>query len=119
MLKYTYQDETRKDNVIPTMKEDGHTIVIPAFTINGHKVPETEMDIDPANDNRARVYVSLYTGEVTLNKGGHGWLLFMSNRLKKSYYAFNYKTMGCDYTPADQSDSEWFICSLPPEGLKF
>ena len=57
MLKYTYQDETRKDNVIPTMKEDGHTIVIPAFTINGHKVPEMEMDIDPANDNRARVYV--------------------------------------------------------------
>lgn len=120
MLKITYQNPERTDNITPRIAEDSnHVLVVPAFEINKHKVPETRIDLDKSNGTVARIFVSTETGAVTLNEGWDGWLILMSKKLPKSGYTFNYKTMGCDYTPADQSDSEWFICSLPPEGMKF
>lgn len=120
MLKFTYQDETRTDNVIPSIAADNnHVLVIPSFTINRHTVPETRIDLDASNGKVARIYVSTETGEVTLNAGGDGWLLLMSKKLKKSGYTFNYVTCDCEYQAADQSDSEWFICSLPAPGTTF
>ena len=120
MLKITYQNPARTDNITPRIAEDSnHVLVVPAFEINKHKVPETRIDLDKSNGTVARIFVSTETGAVTLNEGWDGWLILMSKKLPKSGYTFNYETFDCEYQPADCSNTEWYSVQLPEPGTTF